>query len=68
MNIVGQQLSWEIQRVAELKKVYEKLPQRTTKLAASIMAEDLSKAREALASGDIQLIIECIKDLESWES
>jgi len=58
-------LSGEIERVAEIEKEYRSLG-KAGELAAALMAADLKKGREALASGNIAEMVVVYKELQGY--
>lgn len=57
----------EMNRVRELIKIYESLPDGAGFIAASMMKVSIKKAEEAIATGDIVAELKAYEDLKGFE-
>jgi len=64
---LGEALPLEIERVWEIVREYESLPNGCGKPAAFIMKQDISKAHKAMIEGDLPGMIAAYQDLKEWK-
>ena len=65
MSSLGEELPKEIERVQELIKEYESVP--NGHFAATLMKHDVKKAEVSTASGDIVGMLKSYQDLKGYE-
>lgn len=65
MNSLGDELPREIERVQELVKEYESVP--NGHIAASLMRQDIKKAHDAMISGNIVGMLAAYEVLKGYE-
>lgn len=65
MDTLADALPREIERVQEIIKVYETIPEGA--IAAAMMKQDIKRAHEAMMSGDLAGMISAHQALKEYE-
>lgn len=66
MNLVEGLLD-EMNRVREIKKLYESLPDGVGMIGASIMDHSIKQAEKAVGSGDIMKMLPALQELKGFK-
>ena len=65
METLGEALPKEIERVQEIIKLYESIP--NGHFAASLMRADIQNAQQAMMEGNLPLMLAIYQDLKEWK-